>query len=194
MRFRLPLPVWKGDWTVEFLGGPHCGPDATWSQRDEEAPAISKGLALMTAGMRTTASDLVNFYDVRTPWVVYLAINDLLSSAVNFSNRGRLKTHKTRGSSRSSCPGPGGGGGRVDELLFSEVPGTKSSHRVLSTWLGLDIWIPQTISCRSTVPLGSIRSDEDDNNRTGLCPNTSPWVFQKAGILDPRRHPSRKQG
>jgi hypothetical protein len=64
---------------VKISGGPHCGSDATWSQRDDVELAISKGQAPLSAEMRTTACDLTLFYDARAPWVVYLAINDLLS-------------------------------------------------------------------------------------------------------------------
>ena len=69
----------KGETACVAFGGPHCGSDATWSQRDDVELAISKGQAPMSAEMRTTASDLAEFYIDRTPWVVYLAINDLLS-------------------------------------------------------------------------------------------------------------------
>ena len=63
----------------EFSGGPHCGSDATWSQRDDVELAISKGQAPLSAEMRTTVCDPAISYIDRTPWVVYLAINDLLS-------------------------------------------------------------------------------------------------------------------
>jgi hypothetical protein len=156
----LPFASVKGERPCDILGGPHCGSDATWSQRDDVELAISKGQAPMSAEMRTTGSDPKRPYNDRTPWVVYLAINDLLSSAASFSNRGRLKTHKTRGSSRSSCLGLGAGAeGRRAPVQWGSS-GRFSPGRSLSTWLGLDIWIPQTISCQSTIPLGLSRTSE----------------------------------